>query len=194
MTWRALYCSAGLELKARDVLVAMGHTVFCPYEREKRRVASRAAGTGGWRLVFVDTPVFLNYVFVDVDEDTSPDWVTEIGGLREVLDFVRCAGAPLAVPAAQLKDVMEVADERGMVSSADLTKNSYKFRAVAGDACSFGPGAGLEGVAGRIASVADLDKTGQVVVVVNLFGGEQEVKVDHRLLKNTPQPEQRAAA
>lgn len=171
---------------ARDNLLQQGYDVFCPFERIKRRIQVgtfdgyriRVRGekvTPKFRLVDVDEPVFLNYLFVDSVYVEGASAVRQTPG---VLCLVTTVGSPMTVPDKVIERLRGLADDRGMVSAKDLSKPFIYFDGKIGEQFRFGPDSTFVGMIGEITSLARTDETGKIHALVDLLGGRVRTHVD----------------
>src|SRR6478736_9297134 len=92
MVWRAIYCLAGRELKARDDLKAMGLDVFAPHDLVKIR--RKAPGRNHYRIVDDVQAVFPRYIFVRDNGDRNA-WLANAS--RNVVTPVRVGELLLSI-------------------------------------------------------------------------------------------------
>lgn len=93
--WFAIYCRPRQELRALENLQRQGYTVFHPRLRILRQ---RQAG-----LVPVVESLFPRYLFILLD-DGGDNWAP-IRSTRGVVELVRSAGRPLAVPDSIIEEL-----------------------------------------------------------------------------------------
>jgi transcription antitermination factor NusG len=173
LRWHAAYCESRREMKARDGLLALGLEVFFPFERLTQRRKLRG---GVFRIETVERPVFPNYLFVKTDAYMAAEDVVGVSHM------VASRGRPLVVPEAVIGLLRAAADQTGMVSARDISKISFSFGGRIGDRFAFKKASPLNGLIGRISSIARLDDTGTISAWVEMFGGEREVVVPHSLV------------
>ena len=177
MTWWAAYCEPRREAFARDQLSAAGFEVFYPFERVTRRVrARRDVRCNVYRLTTVDEPLFPRYLFVDAENAVG------LRDVRGVIDVVRNCGAPVEVPVDVVGRLRAFTDLDGKLSVVDEARLRLGFPGREGDRFRFAVGTPLEGLVGRIASLARLDDTGVVRAFVVMLGAERLVDVSHRVV------------
>jgi transcription antitermination factor NusG len=168
MPWRALYCRSGMELSAGAELASLGVKTFCPYERFKRHKSVR----GTTQIRWINTPVFSNYLFINTDN------LFEVQTIRGVLKLVSIGAKPLVIPDKVIWAMQALAAPDGLIRTEDMTKNSFRFKGKEGDLFTFKSKGPLAGLIGKIASLASLDKTGEVLAWVELLGRTTEVKLN----------------
>jgi len=183
-----MWCEPRREFLARDELERLGAAVFLPHERVKRRQRFRRHQ---FRLVDRDEPIFPRYLFADAPNPTP------LLCARGIVDVLRSGvdRVPLAVPDPVIDALRAVAGEDGRIRSWDSTKLSTTLRLRVGDAVKLSGSAGpFAGLTAQISSVADLDRSGQVKVWLEMLGGKVDVSLDFKLLGKvvgkTSSPEQ----
>lgn len=151
-------------------------------------------GCAGWKLVKRDVALLSNYLFFRIDADLYPHWVESLSMVAGALTIVSCRDEPVVVRERDIADLRAVADVDGMVSSEDISKHSYKFRALVGELVKFKDNSALPGQSAKVVSLAFLDKTGKVGVDVELLGSRRSIDVDYRQLELRPTEKRLAAA
>ena len=168
MSWHAIYCESQRELYARDRLVERGYDTFCPCIRVDYRVP-KSGHPGQFQRKSRLVALFPSYAFV-----RSVDFIN-ITRTPGVLAFVAVAGTPLEVP-NRVIDRLKLAQLRLRLSEAGQKPSSW-FKGKEGDEFKFSDGSPLYGFKAQIASVADLDETGDIKAWVNMFGRDHLVTV-----------------
>lgn len=169
MTWRAVYCFSGQEIRIAEDVAALGIETFCPYERFRRFREVRGVKTKHWKNI----ALFPGYFFAETDA-----YLDRESG-RGIISTVKVGHRLLELPPRLVSSLKAVADPTGLIRSEDITRNSYHFRAAAGDQIKFKSHTPLGGLVGKIASLARLDETGEVLAWVNLLGRETEVRLHY---------------
>jgi transcription antitermination factor NusG len=169
MTWRALYCYGGRELRAAQDLKDLQIETFCPYEKFKRHTKVRGTTQVRWK----DFPLFPNYIFVNCDS------FLEATRVRGVLGVVSAGRRPLSIPDKIISRMRELAEPDGLARRLDMTKNSFWFKGREGDKFLFKARSPLHGLIGQITSLAKLDESGEIDAWVELFGRPTEVSLKH---------------
>ncbi|MFM2482665.1 transcription/translation regulatory transformer protein RfaH [Celerinatantimonas sp. YJH-8] len=99
MPWHLLYCKARNEKRAEMHLANQGVVSFFPVFSSERILRGKKTK--------VIEPVFPNYLFVKMTEQTS---FTSIRSTRGVSDFVRVGNTPVKVPANLVYQLMSRSD------------------------------------------------------------------------------------
>lgn len=159
MAWYALYCMSGTESSACMALRGMGIDAFSPQRTIKRR--KKIARSEKFTLEDVQAPVFANYAFANT-EVFAPVLAT-----RGVIKFVTMAGELVQIPDRVIAQIQAVKYEDA--------KGARKI--MVGDIIEFGKNGSLASLVGCVASVADLDKKGEIKAWVDLFGSRRNIKV-----------------
>lgn len=169
MTWRAVYCFSGQELRIAGDVTALGLPTFCPYERFRRFTERRGVRVKHWKNV----ALFPGYFFVETDA-----YLDRESG-RGIISTVKVGHRLLEIPPRLISSLKAVADPTGLIRSEDITRNSYHFRAREGQLIKFKSHTPLGGLVGRIASLARLDETGEVLAWVDMLGRETQVHLHY---------------
>lgn len=108
--WFIASVEGRMETRARDEIVRLGFTVFCPMERRFRVVRGRKTE--------VVTPVFQGYLFVSFDRERD-DWGL-IQGARGVFDILKHEKFGMPAPVQQREiDMLMNADAAGVFDKAN---------------------------------------------------------------------------
>lgn len=184
MTWRAVYCDPGPvkrdrakeadvfyspEILTRDRLVESGFEVYCPFERvvERKKNLRRR----GFADRTIERAAFARYLFVNSDEFSA------IEAVRGVGQVVKVGGSRLKIKDETMAAIMALGKPNGCRRDEDETKPSFGFKGVTGDRFVFAWGSPFEGFIGELASIAKLDKTGEVQAYIDFMGSQREVTV-----------------
>lgn len=180
MTWRLFYCQGGTELRISEDLRARDVSTFCPFERFKRHSPKGHF----WE----DKPLYPSYVFAKTDRFASTKLI------RGVIGVVSRGTRPLSVPDNLLLKMSELCDAEGVVRRLDTTKNSFAFRAALGDKVLFKKKSPLYGIIGEIISLVDLDESGQIKALVEIFGRLTEISMHFSEVEELVGVDERAVA
>lgn len=148
--------------------------VFLPHERIIRHRKIR--GQHATRATEALEPLFPNYLFADCDAPAL------VRSCRGVIDLVKITGTPLSIPDVVIAQLRKMADPDGCVRAEDVTKLSYGFAGRPGDWVCFRRGTAWYGMMGQIQSLADLDVTGRIQLIVNMLGTERSVPMPFSLI------------
>jgi transcriptional antiterminator RfaH len=160
--WFAVCCKPRQELVAQENLARQGFPVYLPRISVKRR-------RGGQWLDVVEI-LFPRYLFIRVDpEQTS---VAPVRSTRGVVGLVRFGGQPAVVS----DSVMEALKRRENADSGLHCDDRPLFASGEPVRLVQGPLAGLEGV------FVQEDGAKRVIVLLELLGQENRVRVDRDLL------------
>ncbi len=103
--WYVAHTHAGAEAKAGRHLEEQGFATYLPRYRKRRRHARRT----DW----VESPLFLRYIFVAIDPDKTR-W-RAIQSTVGVVHLVCHGSCPTPVPAGVIEDIRAREDETGLV-------------------------------------------------------------------------------
>ena len=167
MAWYALYCASRSELSVCEALIAAGLDAFCPSRVVKRR--QRVPRTETFRLVDDVVAVFPNYIFVDT-EVFAPVLAT-----RGVIGFITMGGEFV-----RMHD--RIVERLRAIRYDDIAPKSLRRMSVGQD-FEFAHGSPFAGLVGCVASVADLDKKGELRAWVDILGSRRNIKVQFDSIK-----------
>lgn len=181
--WFAVMTKPNAEVQASTYLKRQGYHTFAPFIRKRRYLGRLRA------MQDVDHALFPRYVFVAFTKPTHNHHdVNETYGVSTV---VRLGEEPLEIPNAVMDGLMSLAEEvpigdegetRLIVDPVRLKRHIAQQQHRVFDA---DPGASLKlkdeapyyGLIVTLASVANLDKTGEIAVFAQMLGSEREMSL-----------------
>ncbi|HCS29508.1 MAG TPA: transcription/translation regulatory transformer protein RfaH [Spongiibacteraceae bacterium] len=159
--WFAIYCRPRQELRALENLQRQGYSVFFP---QMRLLRQRRAG-----LVPVIESLFPRYIFILLD-NINDNWAP-IRSTRGVVELVKSAGRPLAVPDAVIEELSSRQvvglDYIDLVGSSDLVPGEEVH-------ITSGP------FAGNPAEFYARKADDRVVVLLNIMHSKQTIELPAR--------------
>jgi transcription antitermination factor NusG len=178
MDWYAVQTRSRSEHEAHLNLKRQGFYSFYPFRRVRDRWR---VGRDQWRVGWKDVPFFSGYIFVAIrDQSESIADVNDTDGVIAVVSPGK-GKDPLKIPHKVIDALMSLGDD-GLIGEEDMTRWSAKFFGKKGQKFVFGKGSAFEGLIGTIASIKDMDKTGEIAAWVEGFGGKVEMRVPVKLV------------
>lgn len=168
--WYAVHTRPQRETEAAAQLKRQGYRTFYPFRRV-RRYKPRPGRPNGER-VEVEKPQFTRYLFVAILEGQGLYGVNEADAVSTVVYGER---GPLRIPGQVITRLMAVCDSDGLVAAEDLTAPRFDGRV--GEDVRFREDHPMAGLVAEIASVAGLDRTGEITVWLRLLGARRKVPV-----------------
>jgi transcription antitermination factor NusG len=172
--WYAVQTKSRGEQEAHVNLKRQGFMSFYPFRRvrDRRKVPGRAQ----WRVEWKDVPYFTGYIFVAIRH--AGESIADVNDTDGVICVVSPGRGkdPLRIPDKVIDALMSLG-ENGLIGEDDMTRWSARFFGKKGQNFVFGKGSAFEGLLGTIASIKDMDKTGEIAAWVDGFGRRVEMRV-----------------
>lgn len=166
--WYVAQVVAGMELSVMTALRAYGVNVWVP-TRKERRASHRRSGTGGrGRMVDVEVPAFMGYVFVRTAPSAAA-WhgLVSFDGVLAILGR-QADGVPLVMSDKAMGALVAMIDKKVL----DFSTGKYQFEPGQAVRFSVGPFQGFQGFV-----EASYAGAGIVPVLVETMGRETLVMV-----------------
>lgn len=179
MNWYAVQTVSRAEHTAHVNLKRQGFLTFYPFRRVRDR--RKVPGRDQHRVEWKDVPYFTGYIFVCIRHDRES--IADVNDTDGVIGVVSPGKGkdPLKIPDKVMNALMSLSDN-GMIGEEDRTRWSAQFFGKKGQKFVFGKGSAFEGLLGTIASIKDMDKTGEIAAWVEGFGGKVEMKLPVKLV------------
>lgn len=175
LTWYAVHARPTLEARANEQLKRQGIATFYPFTR--RKVRRKVPGRDQHVLVEVERPYFSGYLFVGLRPDQSLYEVNNTPAVSTVIYTTPDpeTAAALRIPEPVIDRLMDLTDCGGRYIEPD--ELVHLFPGKPGDRITFKPDTPFQHFVGEVSSIAELDRTGQIKVWLQLLGGLREVSV-----------------
>jgi transcription antitermination factor NusG len=168
--WYAVHTRPNVERKAYEELQRLGYRTFYPHRIVRRYRRRPKSGTE--QRINVTRPQFSRYIFIGLVDHQG---LYQANEATHVATVVYGPEGPLRIPGQVMAHLMEICNARGVVDYEDRTK--IVFDGLPGEAAQFGSDHPLSGLLVEIATVEDMDRTGEIGVWLDMFGARREVQV-----------------
>lgn len=169
--WYAVYTRPNHERKVDAELRRIGYPTFYPFHRVRRR--RKRPNVNIYFVEWIDQPYFTRYLFVALPNQHCG--LYSAANAEGVCEIVSYGGSPLEIPHPVIDELMERADQQGLIAEIDMTERK---RLSPGERVTFGDNTALAGLVGEVS----IDAGKEIRVWLKMFGVDREVSVSPRAI------------